>query len=161
MFHFDHSVFLPRTSQHFLEQGRQPCAQTIAWRTRSLCLYSLAKGWFSYTPVTWFPLNRLVRLSELRWRYTNPSAHRTVSQPMNLLLILEPESTLQCSRHIATALSHEPDPFYCCLRNGSFLFQVFLLKFSINLLLPYMLHVSHILFLLWFDFTSLLTFSFP
>jgi hypothetical protein len=45
------------------------------WRARFPYLYPPGTGWPSYTPGHWVPFCRLLRLSELRWRYSNPPPH--------------------------------------------------------------------------------------
>jgi hypothetical protein len=51
------------------------------WRARSPCLYLPGTGWPCYTPGHWLPFCRLLRLAELRWRYSIPPPHeaRTAS----------------------------------------------------------------------------------
>jgi hypothetical protein len=41
------------------------------WRARSPYLYPPRTGWPSYTPRHWVPFRRLLRLTRLRWRYSN------------------------------------------------------------------------------------------
>jgi hypothetical protein len=46
------------------------------WKTRSLYLCPPVIGWPSYIPPgTGFPIRRLLRLAELRWRYSYPPPH--------------------------------------------------------------------------------------
>jgi hypothetical protein len=45
------------------------------WRAKSPYLYPLGIGWPSYTPGTGFHFRRLLRLTGLRWWYSNPPPH--------------------------------------------------------------------------------------
>jgi hypothetical protein len=49
-------------------------------RVRSPYLYAAGTGWHKYTKDTGFPFRRLLRIAGLRWRYSNPSPHRSQSQ---------------------------------------------------------------------------------
>jgi hypothetical protein len=42
-------------------------------RARCMYLYPPGTGWPGYTPKHWVPFHRLLRLAELRWRYSTPS----------------------------------------------------------------------------------------
>jgi hypothetical protein len=60
----------------FTEQGRQPCVQPPTWRTWSLYLCPSVTGWSSYTPRHRFRFLSLLRVAELRWRYSKLPPHR-------------------------------------------------------------------------------------
>jgi hypothetical protein len=49
------------------------------WRARSQYLYPPGTGWPSYIPRHWVRFCRLLRLAELRWRYSTPPPHEYAS----------------------------------------------------------------------------------
>jgi hypothetical protein len=69
-FHF----FGFRNSNCFTEQGRQPFVLPRIWGTRSLYLCP-PQGGPVMRPGTGFHFRRLLRLSGLRWRHSNPPPH--------------------------------------------------------------------------------------
>jgi hypothetical protein len=64
---------VPRDSKPYFIVPILETPQT--WRARSPCLYPQGTGWPSYTPGHCVPFCRLLRLTELRWRYSNPPPH--------------------------------------------------------------------------------------
>jgi hypothetical protein len=100
-------------------QALQTFFQPLTLRTKSLYLCSRVTGWPSYTPRHWFPFHRVLRLRELRWRYSCPPPQGDKS---NIFLRILGEL---CKSH--TYSSHS----YTSLRH--FIFPVILL---ISFLIP-------------------------
>jgi hypothetical protein len=70
-----HSTIRFSLAWMFSEQGRQPCVRPPIWSTRSLYLCPPVTGWPIIPPGIGFPFRRLLRLTGLRWRFSDPPPH--------------------------------------------------------------------------------------
>jgi hypothetical protein len=76
-----------RTHDHTL---LSPIRDSLNREDRVPYLYSPGTGWPGYTPSTWFPFLRLLRLAGLRWRYSTQPPHGIVYWDLNFAPLITP-----------------------------------------------------------------------